>query len=108
MVINAVDNSLTEEFKDALSSIFKEEDKDQDGILNDEELDHLLLRVQGNYVVTFGFKPDEYHEGKHLDENLKQFIAATFDTDDQGHLTLQGNTVKLLIILVAKVKYRLD
>ena len=57
VVINAADNSLTEEFKDALSSIFREEDKDQDGILNDEELDHLLLRVQGNVVSYFGFNP---------------------------------------------------
>ena len=107
-MINAVDNSLTEEFKDALSSIFKEEDKDQDGILNDEELDHLLLRVQGNYVVTFGFKPDEYHEGKHLDENLKQFIAATFDTDDQGHLTLQGNTINHLDLCLTHRVKRMD
>ena len=45
--MNAADKSLTTEFKDALTAIFREEDADADGVLNDKELDHLLVRVQG-------------------------------------------------------------
>jgi len=75
VLVTEKDRTLTPEFKVALARIFNEElDLDRDGALNDQELDNLLLRAQGN----------------HLTSRMKQFVAETFDTNEDGSLTLEG------------------